>query len=74
MKPGNLVFFHDGGGNREQTVKALKIILSELEKQGNKFVTISELVEVEKGRNNDKDKREELKGNKRKNSKISSDA
>ena len=46
---GNIVLFHDGGGNREQTIKALKKILPELEKQGYKFVTISELLEVQKG-------------------------
>lgn len=50
-KPGNVVLFHDGGGNREQTVKAMEKILPELEKQGYKFVTISELLEVQKERN-----------------------
>ena len=58
-KPGNVVLFHDGGGNREQTVKALKKILPELEKQGYKFVTISELLEVQKVKNNDIDNLEE---------------
>ncbi|MEO4054655.1 polysaccharide deacetylase family protein [Solibacillus sp. CAU 1738] len=43
-KPGDVILFHDGGGNREQTVKALKEILPELQKQGYKFVTISELM------------------------------
>lgn len=42
--PGNVVLFHDGGGNRTQTVKALEIILPQLEKEGYKFVTISELM------------------------------
>ncbi len=54
-KPGNVVLFHDGGGNREQTVKALRKILPELERQGYKFVTISELLEVQKLKNNDID-------------------
>ena len=58
-KPGNVVLFHDGGGNREQTVKAMKKILPELEKQGYKFVTISELLEIQKARNNNKDNMEE---------------
>lgn len=49
-KPGNVVLFHDGGGNREQTVLAMKKILPELEKQGYKFVTISELLEIQKAR------------------------
>ena len=42
------MLFHDGGGNREQTVKALEKILPELEEQGYKFVTISELLEIQK--------------------------
>ncbi|QDQ02937.1 polysaccharide deacetylase family protein [Lysinibacillus fusiformis] len=49
VKEGNIVLFHDGGGNREQTVKAMKKILPELEKQGYKFVTIPELLEEQKG-------------------------
>ncbi|MFF2176472.1 polysaccharide deacetylase family protein [Lysinibacillus sp. NPDC058147] len=52
-KPGSVVLFHDGGGNREQTVKALKKILPELEEQGYKFVTISELLEIQKLSNKD---------------------
>ncbi|MGE7948980.1 polysaccharide deacetylase family protein [Lysinibacillus sp. NPDC093688] len=46
-KPGSVVLFHDGGGNREQTVRALEKILPELENQGYKFVTISELLEIQ---------------------------
>lgn len=45
-KPGNVILFHDGGGNRQQTVKALEEILPALQKQGYRFVTISELLEV----------------------------
>lgn len=45
-KPGNIILFHDGGGNRKQTVEALKEILPELQKQNYKFVTISELLRV----------------------------
>lgn len=51
VKEGNIILFHDGGGNREQTIKALEKILPELEKQGYKFVTISELLEVQKANN-----------------------
>jgi peptidoglycan/xylan/chitin deacetylase (PgdA/CDA1 family) len=47
-KEGNIVLFHDGGGDRGQTVKALEKILPELEKQGYKFVTVSELLKVQK--------------------------
>ncbi|WP_391207143.1 polysaccharide deacetylase family protein [Psychrobacillus sp. L4] len=44
--PGDIVLFHDAGGDRSQTVKALAEILPELQKQGYKFVTISELIEI----------------------------
>lgn len=47
-KPGSVVLFHDGGGNREQTVRALTKVLPELEQQGYKFVTISELLEIQR--------------------------
>ena len=43
-KEGNVILFHDGGGNRKQTVKALEEIIPELQKQGYKFVTVSELL------------------------------
>ncbi len=42
--PGDVVLFHDGGGNRSQTIKALEQILPKLESEGYKFVTISELM------------------------------
>ncbi|MFF2753240.1 polysaccharide deacetylase family protein [Psychrobacillus sp. NPDC058041] len=45
-KPGDIVLFHDAGGDRSQTVKALEEILPELKKQGYKFVTVSELLEI----------------------------
>ncbi|WP_445678146.1 polysaccharide deacetylase family protein [Psychrobacillus sp. FSL H8-0484] len=45
-EPGNVILFHDGGGNRSQTVKALEKILPELQKQGYEFVTISELLKM----------------------------
>ena len=43
-KPGNVILFHDGGGNRSQTVKALEEILIELQHQNYTFVTITELM------------------------------
>ena len=43
--PGDVILFHDGGGNREQTIKALEKIMHELQKQGYTFVTVSELIE-----------------------------
>jgi polysaccharide deacetylase family sporulation protein PdaB len=42
--PGNIVLFHDGGGNRIQTVKAVEIILDKLSKEGYQFVTVSQLL------------------------------
>ena len=43
--PGNIVLFHDAGGDRSQTVQALERILPELKKQGYTFVTVSELLD-----------------------------
>lgn len=40
---GSIILMHSGGGNREETLKALPQILQELTLQGYKFVTISEL-------------------------------
>ncbi len=44
-KPGDVILFHDGGGDRAQTIDALEEILPALQKQGYTFVTISELIE-----------------------------
>jgi peptidoglycan-N-acetylglucosamine deacetylase len=46
-KPGGIVLMHDGGGNRSNTVAALPQIISIFRKQGYKFVTIPELLEME---------------------------
>ena len=35
---------HDGGGDRSQTVSALKEALPKLKEQGYRFITVSELV------------------------------
>lgn len=43
---GDIVLFHDHGGDRRQTIEALKIILPELEDRGYQFVTISELIKL----------------------------
>jgi len=42
---GDIVLFHDFGGNRQQTVDALRQILPELKKRGYRFVTVSELMQ-----------------------------
>lgn len=43
--PGSIVLLHDGGGDRSQTVEALKRALPYLKGQGYRFVTIDELME-----------------------------
>ncbi|SFJ24899.1 polysaccharide deacetylase family sporulation protein PdaB [Halobacillus dabanensis] len=42
---GDIVLFHDYGGDRSQTVKALKQILPQLKEEGYEFVTVSELMQ-----------------------------
>ncbi len=37
VRPGDVVLFHDGGGNREQTVAALERILDQLSDRGFSF-------------------------------------
>ncbi|MDM9581218.1 polysaccharide deacetylase family protein [Nostoc sp. GT001] len=46
-KPGGIVLMHDGGGNRSRTVQALPEIINNFKKQGYRFVTIPELLEIE---------------------------
>jgi len=41
------VLMHDGGGDRSQTVAALPQIISSLQKQGYKFVTVPELMQLQ---------------------------
>ena len=60
-RPGDVVLFHDGGGNRKQTIQSLEVILNKLQKKGFKFVTISELMGNIKKENNEKSLEEELK-------------
>lgn len=43
-KSGDVVLMHDGGGDRSQTVAALRQALPQLVEQGYKFVTIDELL------------------------------
>ncbi|MED1791973.1 polysaccharide deacetylase family protein [Brevibacillus nitrificans] len=43
---GDIVLFHDYGGDRKQTVQALRKILPELHKQGYQFVTVSEMMRL----------------------------
>lgn len=53
-REGNVVLFHDGGGNRQQTVDALEKILPELQQRGYQFVTISELMEIKENNHSKK--------------------
>ncbi|MEH2166611.1 MAG: polysaccharide deacetylase family protein [Nostoc sp.] len=57
-KPGGIVLMHDGGGNRSKTVQALPEIIANFRKQGYKFVTIPELLEMQ-------DKDQKLTANKK---------
>lgn len=43
-RDGDIVLLHDGGGNRHQTVEALKEIIPQLKKQGYTFVKVSDLI------------------------------
>lgn len=45
--PGGIVLLHDGGGNRSHTVQALPEIINKFRKQGYRFVTIPELLEMQ---------------------------
>lgn len=48
-RKGDIVLFHDHGGNRTQTIDALKRILPALQKQGYQFVTVSQLLQLKAG-------------------------
>jgi peptidoglycan/xylan/chitin deacetylase (PgdA/CDA1 family) len=39
---------HDGGGDRRRTVQALPKIISGLKEKGYRFVTVSEILEMNK--------------------------
>jgi peptidoglycan-N-acetylglucosamine deacetylase len=41
---GNIVLFHDGGGDRTQTVEALPQVIDALRKQGFQFVSVPDLI------------------------------
>jgi peptidoglycan-N-acetylglucosamine deacetylase len=55
VRPGDIVLFHDSGGafkieggNRKQTTKTLPRLIEKLKEKGYRFVTISELLEIDK--------------------------
>lgn len=43
-KSGDIILMHDGGGDRTQTIDALRVALPYLKEKGFKFVTIDELL------------------------------
>ncbi len=45
---GGIVLMHDGGGNRSKTVEALPQIIAKLRKEGYIFVTVPELLKMQK--------------------------
>ena len=45
-KPGGMALMHDGGGPRSHTVQALPKIIAQLKRQGYKFVTVPELLQM----------------------------
>jgi len=44
LKCGNIILLHDGGGNREETVKALPLIIDQLRAKGYELVPVSGLL------------------------------
>jgi peptidoglycan/xylan/chitin deacetylase (PgdA/CDA1 family)/sulfur carrier protein ThiS len=43
VHPGAVVLLHDGGGSRDETVKALPVIIEQLQAKGYTFVSLDEL-------------------------------
>lgn len=48
VKPGDIILFHDQGGDRSNTLQALRILLPVLEERGYRFVTVAELLRAQK--------------------------
>ena len=44
--PGSILLFHDGFGDRSQTMEAVEILVKEYTKQGYQFVTVSDLLKL----------------------------
>ncbi len=45
-KPGSIFVFHDGFGDRSQTVEAVRALIAELTAEGYELVTVSELLNL----------------------------
>lgn len=48
IAPGQIIIFHDAGENAAQTAKAVDILLTKLEKDGYRFVTMGDLISLGK--------------------------
>ncbi|NYE09400.1 peptidoglycan/xylan/chitin deacetylase (PgdA/CDA1 family) [Bacillus niacini] len=46
VKNGSILIFHDGYGDRSQTIEAVRMLVSELTLQGYQLVTVSELLDL----------------------------
>ncbi|CAM4365752.1 polysaccharide deacetylase family protein [Paenibacillus xylanexedens] len=46
VKPGSVLIFHDGYGERSQTVEAVRVLVDELVAEGYRLVTVSELLDI----------------------------
>ena len=44
VEPGQVILMHDGGGDRSETVEALRIALPQLKEQGFSFITVDEML------------------------------
>jgi len=44
---GAIVLLHDGGGDRQQTVEAVSVIIPKLKQQGYRFVTVPQLLQMQ---------------------------
>ncbi|MEH7419373.1 polysaccharide deacetylase family protein [Neobacillus drentensis] len=44
LSEGNVILFHDSGGDRSNTVKALPVIIKELQQRGYTFTTIGQMI------------------------------
>jgi peptidoglycan/xylan/chitin deacetylase (PgdA/CDA1 family) len=50
VRSGGIVLMHDGGGDRTATIQALPQIIDTLKRQGYRFVTVPELLELQSRR------------------------
>ncbi|WP_366347217.1 polysaccharide deacetylase family protein [Paenibacillus amylolyticus] len=46
VKPGSVLIFHDGYGDRSQTVEAVRMLVEELVGEGYRLVTVTELLDI----------------------------